>query len=340
MSYCGNVLTQLTMVNNGPMQRPATWVGGRAMLGVLFMKKCFATVVALVLAGLAAAPVAAQTARAPTITVVPWLSPNALGSPSYSTWETNGIDALKTGGVVSTGTPGTPGYAFQQAAITRADMIVTGFSSWKATLHPETVFGAAYANELGTRPYFGLIVNGNGIQFSISGLGFTATSNDSADYFGFPVAAGDFGYGSDFVGVLKGADGQLFTSDDIYVTSGANSQLVDGLIGVGLGAADDPCSGNPHEGMCNTDAQRQAAIDDDLSQLYVGSPGQLQPDQLADAVQRHVHAGPGDRHGELFHQRAGARAGDVGDADPGLRLCRHLAPAPSVGTAAPGLNQP
>ena len=64
--------------------------------------------------------------------------------------------------------------------------------------------------------------------------------------------------------MLKGTDGILGTADDTFVTSGANTQLVDALYG--------PGSGNSYAAYCPgcTVAEQQAAIDS--SALWSGAP--------------------------------------------------------------------
>lgn len=184
----------------------------------------------------------------PTIMVFPSVAPNAFGSPSYNDYVTNAIFALENG-LSSYGLPGTPAYYQQVSNITTNQMIVTGFPSWLGQADPGTVFGAPYANELGNRPLFGLVVNGNGTQISIGGLGFSAFSNDPGNLLGFGFGTGGYNYNSNYVGVIFGSGGPTF------VTSGPNTQLVDQIIGRGSGNADAAyCPG------C-TVAQQQAAID-------------------------------------------------------------------------------
>jgi hypothetical protein len=125
-----------------------------------------------------------------------------------------------------------------QTSNVRADqVIVTGFASWLGQADPASAFGAAYASELGNRMTFGVKIDGNGTQFSIDQLGFTAASDDAANGLGFSFTTGAYAYSNDYEGVLKGADGLLWTADDLFVTSGLASQLVDGLVGRGSGSS-------------------------------------------------------------------------------------------------------
>jgi PEP-CTERM motif len=136
---------------------------------------------------------------------------------------------------------------------------VTGFPSWMGQAGPT----GAYASELGNRMLFGIKIDGQGQQFSISNLSFSALSSDPGNALEFSFAVGSYNYSNDYWGVLKGTDGTLFTSDDVYVTGGSNTQLVDGLVGRG--------SGSSLAAYCNpcTVAQQQAAID--AAAAYPGS---------------------------------------------------------------------
>lgn len=188
------------------------------------------------------------------------LAPNAYGSPSYSEWRDNAIYALENG-LDSYGTPGTPSYFQKSQGITPYEYAeVTSFPSWLGQSDPGTAFGPAFANELGERAAFPLVINGNGTQFSIDQLSFTAVGSDPDNSLGFSFGAGSYSYSNDYVGILAGPDGKLFTADDTYITSGASSQLVDGLVGRGSGNALWPCApGDPT--ACSTPAEQQAAID-------------------------------------------------------------------------------
>lgn len=205
----------------------------------------------------------ATSAQATTITVTPSLAPNAFGSPSYTAYVANATGALHDGDT-SRGTVGSPAYYQAQSNVTASQGIVTGFPSWMGRADPGTVYGAAYANELGNRMLFGIKIDGEGTQFAIADLSFTAVSSDGGNALGFSFAAGDYNYSDQYKGVLKGADNMLFTADDTFVTSGLNTQLVDALVGRGSGSSlaayCDPC----------TIAQQQAAIDDAAS--YFSSP--------------------------------------------------------------------
>jgi hypothetical protein len=192
-----------------------------------------------------------------TITVVPTLAPNAYGSPNWTTWVANSLTALESGSPAA-GDPGTPGY-YQALTVPvdASETIVTGFNSWLGQAEP----AAPFAGEYGNRLTFGLAILGNGEQFSISQLGFDASSNDAGDVLGFGgldpdgIAADGYGpggydYSSAYVGVIFGTGGNPNT----YITGGSDSQLVDAIYSRGSGnSVPVDCSG------CDQ-ADEQAAI--------------------------------------------------------------------------------
>ena len=211
-----------------------------------------------ILIAFAVLALAPAPALAATFVVTPTLAPNAFGSPSYATWASNSINCQEIG-ATSCGTPGDPTYYQAQSTVTAQEGIVTGFPSWKGDADPCTTYGSAFCNEYGNRMTFGLKIDGGGQMFSISDLSFAAHSSDASDALGFAFGAGGYNYSDQYVGFLKGADGQLFTADDVKITSGPNTQQVDGLVGRG--------SGNSLAAYCTgcTTAQRQQAINDTAS---------------------------------------------------------------------------
>ncbi len=199
-------------------------------------------------------------ANAITISVTPTLAPNVFGSPSWAGWQANAVSGELSGGI-ATGTAGTPTYFQPQSIVTLKETIVTGFPSWLGQADPGTVFGSGFANEYGNRMHFALRIDGQGTAFSISQMVFNAVSSDPGQLLNFGFPGGSYDYSSGYVGVLAGADGQLWTADDVYITSGPNTQLVDGLVGRG--------SGNSLDAYCTscTIAQQQAAIDAATAQI-------------------------------------------------------------------------
>ncbi len=134
--------------------------------------------------------------------------------------------------------------------VTAAEAIVTGFNSWMGVANP----GSPYQSELGNRMLFGILINGDGAQFSISQRSFSATSTDG-NGLAFGFGAGAYNYSLDYQCILFGTNGVLGGGDDIFVTGGPNTQLVDGVVGRGSGSSyAASCPG------CSV-AQQQAAID-------------------------------------------------------------------------------
>ncbi len=215
----------------------------------------------LVAAAVCGALFSLPAAAVPVITVTPWLAPNAFGSPSFAGAQThavNGMIAGNNGGGVATGS-GPQAFTPQTTSVTASEVIVTGFNSWHGVTNPGAAFGAAYAAELGNRMTFALFIDGQGTQFSISQLSFNAVSSDPGNLLGFGFPNG-YTYSDGYVGILFGADGKLGGGDDQYVTSGADTQLVDALAGRGSGnsfAAYCP----PAPAVCD-DAAQAAAIAD------------------------------------------------------------------------------
>lgn len=206
------------------------------------------------IAAAALALTAAAASADPIIHVYTALAPNAFGSPNYNAWVSNAVEAMKNGGA-SQGVAGTPAYFEVRSNVTSAEAIVTGFPSWLGQADPGTVFGPAFASELGNRMHFPLWIDGNGGQFSISQLSMQMSSTDGLDALGYSVAAGLYQYNDGYVGLNYGGDNTKGTADDVWITSGANTQLVNELFGRG--------TGNSFAAYCPgcTIAQQQAEID-------------------------------------------------------------------------------
>jgi hypothetical protein len=233
------------------------------------MKKVY--LLAAAAAGFVTASGAHAQAAAPTIVVTPWTAPNVFGSnASFDAAADNQFNALRTG-ASSAGTPNTPSY-YQAITgpVSYGNIIATNFNSWQGNASP----AAQYSAELGNRIHYGLFINGNGSQFSISQLSFAFDGDGANNYFDFNFGTG-YQYGAynydgggnygGYVGILKGLDGVVGTSDDVFITSGADTQLVDALIGRGSGMADAVyCGAVPDtSGPCG--AANQSYIDNEIA---------------------------------------------------------------------------
>lgn len=181
---------------------------------------------------------AASAFAAVTITVTPSSAPNGFGSPSFSGWVSNALYA-QVHGLTTYGAAGPTQYNAAPSTMAISDNVVTGFNSWKGSANPSGDYGAAYGSEYGNRLHFGIFINGNGHQISISQLSMNAVSTDPGNTLAFSFNTGDYNYNSDYQGILAGTDGIVGTGDDIYINSGPNTQLVDAIVGRGSGNAWD-----------------------------------------------------------------------------------------------------
>jgi hypothetical protein len=196
---------------------------------------------------------ASVPAKAVTITVETWLAANGAGSPSFAAAEANAVQGMMNGGVATGSGPS----AFTPVTnVTPAQAVVTQFRSWMGVVDPGTAFGAAYANESGNRMTFAVsAISDSSHEFSIAQMSFVGQSSDPSGLLNFAVPFGGYNYSAGFVGVRFGADGKLGGGDDVFITSGPNTQLVDALFGRG--------SGNSLAAVCHgcTLGEQQAAID-------------------------------------------------------------------------------
>ncbi len=180
-----------------------------------------------------------------TINVYPAAAPNAFGSPNWNAWVGNALHAIENN-LSTFGTPGTPAY-YQRitSPIDPRENFVTSYPSWRGYANPGVVWGPAFASELGNRVHFGLHILGNGTQFSISQLSLVMASTDTGNTLGYTFGLGAYQYDNGYVGINYGPDGLKGTFDDVIITSGPNTQLIDELIGRGSGIAWWPGGGDP-----------------------------------------------------------------------------------------------
>ena len=193
------------------------------------------------------------SANAATIDVTPWIAPNALRfadrgprlkqMPIYALYHglnsygAAGPDAIQR--AVERNVGGSHRDRFQFLAGTVAG--------------PGALYQNEYRQSHAFRPASSMA---QGSQFSISQLSFVTTSTRSAQWSG--VRAGRKARTNTAPATRASSRARtilLFTGDDIFVTSGLNTQLVDGLVGRG--------SGNSYDAYCPgcTVAQQQAALD-------------------------------------------------------------------------------
>ena len=268
-----------------------------------------------IVAAAAALTLGASAAHAAiSITVSTTLAPNAFGSPSYSAWVQNAIDAqdagLSTFGAAGPTQFNTTGSTMNVSA---SQGVVTGFNSWMGVADP----AAPYQSELGNRMSFSLVVNGDGQQIEIDKLSFNAASSDAGNALGFNFGEGAYAYSTQYVGVNFGIDGHLGGGDDSFITSGSSNQLVDAIIGRG--------SGNSLAAYCPgcSQADEQAAID--AQAAYWTKPATFTGTYTYD----NGSVGGVTGSGIVQHRRRRrARAGRLDLYDRGLRRSgRHASPA-------------
>ena len=147
---------------------------------------------------------------------------------------------------------------------------VTSFNSWEGNANPT----GAFANELGNRLHFGLVVVSTTDQFDLRDVSFDITSNDASNSSGYtgdllehrlPAPARR-------IGLSYGADGIKGTSDDVLYSNGAggipgsDTSLINVLYYVGVGNAEWPGGNDPDPSHPLLGAQ--GAIDDTNSYIY------------------------------------------------------------------------
>lgn len=107
----------------------------------------------------------------------------------------------------------------------------SGTTFWNGQFNPTGV----YANQYGSAVNFTASAFGTGELFMAKYLAMSRDSNDPGNRWDFVLNNQVLNYGVYMVGVLYGADGKLGGGDDTYVTSGSNTQLVNGVILAGAG---------------------------------------------------------------------------------------------------------
>lgn len=189
----------------------------------------------LILLLLAFLPGALQAAM---MTEVPSLGPSGYG-PGWLGYRSNAITGLRSA-MNSVGNPALDpsGYEKLVADLSPDDILMTysaGMKSWRGDLSPAGTFSGEYGNTL----YFGLAVKG---QVKLADVQCRVLSTDSPPTFSSTSSFASSSYSTSRVGVKSGADGQLGTSDDVVVTSGAGTQLVDAIYLVGVGVNLSPAA--------------------------------------------------------------------------------------------------
>ena len=171
----------------------------------------------------------------PVLTVVASPAPNFVNFPSFVDYNTNALNSLENGlGEIGDRNLDPTAYEIfdEGEQISIFEVIVSSFESWRGVANPSVPFDQEHGNRL----HFGLHVLGDGVtQFRLEDLLFDISSTDGSLNF-----SGDFiglDYNNFRVGVNWGADRMKGGGDDIYINSGAATQVIDELIYVGVGNA-------------------------------------------------------------------------------------------------------
>ena len=195
----------------------------------------------------ATAFIAAPASAAVMITLVASAGPVS-ASPSYGSYASNAIYALRNGlsnyGGDQSVTPTAYAVLGASANIGMSMLSVnltnpsSGFNSWMGQLNPTD----AFANEKGNMIYFGAtMVASVGTQIQLDHIFVNVTRADSAGLPGNILQSNSGTFSGNYtpyrMGVLRGADGILGTGDDIVINSGNASQFVDALYLAGAGTS-------------------------------------------------------------------------------------------------------
>jgi hypothetical protein len=230
------------------------------------MNRTYAALLTSSIALVASISAFAAQAPEPTITVEGTMAPNAYGSPSFDQWAANGITAEENN-LSSFGSAGPTQFNVVTSALPESENWVTGFPSWLGQADPGTVFGPAYANELGTRASFAAVITAApDSTISIDGLGFTMSSSDPGNGLGWSWGVGTWDYDATDIGIINNPDGSY-----TIVNSGPADQQVNEIISIGAGNAyasyNDPYGPSSWNDDPNPGATNQQIIDYDLAEL-------------------------------------------------------------------------
>ena len=174
-----------------------------------------------------------------SIEVFPAFAPNGPASPNWVGYVGNAISGIDAGGT-NTGTGPTRDadpayYETISGPISPSEIVYTTFNSWRGMAANNPAFVGVMTGEFGNRVHFGTRITAtDGMEFALSDVTWELDSDDLTDY--FDQSGSIVGnYSSTRVGLNYGADGVKGTADDISITSGAGSQLVNELLYVGVG---------------------------------------------------------------------------------------------------------
>ncbi len=203
-------------------------------------------------------------------------APDAPDTPGWGAYIPNAILGLENGCQSEPDATYVPGSYAAITSLAASDMVVTSFASWQGQANP-----SPYSGENGNRLMAGLIINGNGTQFSLSQLTFDMESNDPSDSMQFVGNFIGYSYTPWRVGIINATS----TSPMEVLDSGeAGTTPVDELYYTGIGNALWPGCGTPlpdpndngwTDSTCGGDpALGQQVLDDQLNYINsVNYPG-------------------------------------------------------------------
>lgn len=178
-------------------------------------------------------------AAAPLLYIDPSIGPDPFLSTSFDLYSADALWALQHN-LSSFGAVG-PGYYSQLSGFfTPNEVIGTNFYSWMGQAPPPPL----YATETGNMLYYGLVIYGNGTEFTLSDITF---NDDFYGNIGPTELLANVAFGARLIGINYGPNGVPGGGDDIIyngtVAVGTPSTLLDALYFSGFGDqfyVDDP----------------------------------------------------------------------------------------------------
>ena len=170
-----------------------------------------------------------QVATNVSMWAYPCSLPNSDNSSSFPIARDNLLQGLCMGQGISTGSRvGNPTGIEIKSVFDASDICVsTTTYLWRAIFNPPS----PYTSEYGQRGYCPVVIVGCGGQIALNSLQYRVTCGvgllaNQSSLAGQP-------YSISRRGILAGPDGKLFTPDDVQVTSGAGTNLVDAIVFIG-----------------------------------------------------------------------------------------------------------
>ena len=154
--------------------------------------------------------------------------PNTV-TPEFGTARDDLLTGIEFGGPLATGSRvGNPTGIEIRSTFDSSDMTVSSTNTlWRGGFNPL----APYATQYGERLYCPVLLVGNGGKVCMDGLQYRVTCGVAL--LGNESSLAGLGYSVSRVGILAGPDGILFTDDDIIVTNGSGTNLVDAIAFIG-----------------------------------------------------------------------------------------------------------